>query len=799
MTRAFDDIRVLDLSNRLSGAYAARMYGDFGAEVILAERLGGHTLRASPVLHAYANWNKQSVKLQDTSELLKFIDSSDVIITDEINQSDPIISTVNERKRPEKVYLSITPHGLDGNLAGINGNNLTACARTGFSYINVYENEPPLQLPNNLTGYIAGVAGFIISSAVLHSRRFTGIGDTIDLSEVESLAVACHPWGIQAIFENRGWSRGVLGGQPRGFPRPLWQARDGLINFGIGDFRNWTESMNLMGLKEFAHDEDLIPDLARHGNPKIAEVTAAAAGSVLDKDREELFHGLSKLRSICGIVRDMSDVYTCEHLKEREFFRYTKVNGQRVKFPGPPARLFPLEWNVRSPAPGLHEHEGRVDLERKTVAINSGPKREPSSEGPLSGIRILTFAHAWSGPFATELLGLLGAEVVQIEAPHRADVWRRTGNRVPEGVRNEDVLQHPLNTQGLYNSANLNKRALTLDMSRKEGRDIFWRLVPHFNVLLENFTPQIMGKWGITLESLEEMRPGIVFASLSAYGATGPYSEYPGNGGTTEPMSGLSSIHGYEGDIGMNTGGMIPDPISGYFTVASIMSALHAKELTGKGQRIEGSMLEAMATVVGDALGEFQTTGLIPRPLGNRHPRIAPHNVYPTKEEDEWVAISIEDEEVWSKVAKFIGIDKDSKFINMANRKLNENRLDEVISEWTQLLRAENVENVINEVGGCAARVVPLYELYTKPDPNLLSRGFLSYVSHPESGTNILPTRSWKFSNVESSEVRHAPCVGQHSREILGEYLGIDDREYQSLVRSSVTGTIYDYERHKQS
>ena len=102
MTRAFDDIRVLDLSNRLSGAYAARMYGDFGAEVILAERLGGHTLRASPVLHAYANWNKQSVKLQDTSELLKFIDSSDVIITDEIDQSDPIISTENERKIYEK-------------------------------------------------------------------------------------------------------------------------------------------------------------------------------------------------------------------------------------------------------------------------------------------------------------------------------------------------------------------------------------------------------------------------------------------------------------------------------------------------------------------------------------------------------------------------------------------------------------------------------------------------------------------------------------------------------------------------
>ena len=114
-------------------------------------------------------------------------------------------------------------------------------------------------------------------------------------------------------------------------------------------------------------------------------------------------------------------------------------------------------------------------------------------------------------------------------------------------------------------------------------------------------------------------------------------------------------------------------------------------------------------------------------------------------------------------------------------------------------MSSENVEKVINDLGGCSARVVPLYELYTSPDPNLLSRGFLSYVSHPETGINILPTRSWKFKNVESSEVSHSPCVGQHSREILGEFLGIDDKEYQALVKSSVTGTIYDYERQKKS
>ncbi len=796
MTSAFSDQRILDLSSSLSGAFAARFYGDFGGEVILAETISGHPLRASEVLHAYANWNKKSVVIENDSQLAQLISSSDVVITTEVDSASHLFKMVQDNSHVSTTHLSITPHGLTGNLAGVKGNNLTASARTGFSHINVYENEPPLQLPNNLTGYISGVAGFIASSAVLLNRKVTGLGDLIDLSEVEALAMASAPWAIQAIYEDRGWCRGVLGGKARGIPGPLWQARDGLINFGPGDFRNWSESMRVLGLEEFAEIEELIPDIGRHGNPRLQEVAAAAAGTVINKDRNEMFHALCKLRSISGMVRDMSDIYECEHLEARDYFRTTTIGDKNVKLPGPSAHVSPTKWELKRPAPALNADAEEIDWNRR---IKSEPSTTTvSPEGPLSGKKVLTFTHAWSGTFATELLGLLGAEVIQIEAPHRVDVWRRVSNRIPEAVKNETIPQHFLNTQGLYNSANLNKRAITLDMGTDKGRDIFWKLVPQFDIVMDNFTPQILKRWGITLETLAAKKPGIVFVSLSAYGANGPYWEYPGNGGTTEPMSGLSSIHGYLGDSGMNTGGMIPDPVSGYFTIAAVMAALHSSSDTGEAQRIEGSMLEALTAVVGDALGEYQISGNVPRPQGNTHPLIAPHNVYQSKD-GAWVAASADTDDAWVGLSGLLGLENDSRFSTAKDRKNNEDELDKLFGDWARERSAEEIAKQVIDSGACAARVASIYDVYKDPDPDLFSSGFIVGVDHPETGTTFIPGRSWRLGSGASAPIRPAPCVGQHSEEVLKEYLNIDDDSYQALVENCVTGTIYDYERYKNS
>ncbi len=206
-------------------------------------------------------------------------------------------------------------------------------------------------------------------------------------------------------------------------------------------------------------------------------------------------------------------------------------------------------------------------------------------------------------------------------------------------------------------------------------------------------------------------------------------------------------------------------------------------------------MMEAITTVCGDAVVEYDCTGRLPRPHGNHHPRIAPHNNYPSRD-GEWLALAAETEAAWQALAAHIGDRRlvDSRFDTMARRKTNEAELDAIIANWCASQDAAEAERTLGALGLAAARVVPLYELYSRPDPHFLASGFVTRVDHPEAGATWLPGRPWRFSAAPAAPVRAAPCVGQHSREVLSAELGLGDAEYASLVAAGVTGTLDDLE-----
>jgi len=802
MTRPFEGVRVVDLSDRLSGAFAARLFGDYGADVVLVEPPEGHPLRHEPpflddeaglersALHAYANWNKRSVILEADDALAELVAGADVVVT----TASPLGAAVSSALRglgADGIHLSVTPHGLEGPLAARHGNNLTASARTGWAYINAYHDEPPLQMPRQQSGYIGGVAGFVGAAAALLRRDATEECERVDVSEIEAFALTVHPWGIGAIYQDTGWSRGPAGGKTRGEPGPLWHTADGQINFGLGDWHNWREAMQLLNLPELAEREDLIPDLGRHSKDMSA-VIAGAARELATIERWPLFHALAKLRCISGVLQDIDDIVNDPQLAARDFLATTEIDGRTVRAAGAPAKLEPSPWQLDRAAPAFGSNEAAMEPPARAQRT-AGSASPPSPEGPLSGVRVLSFGQAWSGTFGTELLSLLGADVVQIETLYRTDVWRRVRDQVPDGVLDETRRQHPANTQGLYNSVNLNKRGITLDLAQPRGREIFWEMLPNFDILADNFRPTVLPNWGMTLETLNEARPGIVYASISAYGTEGPLRTYPGNGATTEPMSGISSLHGYEGDPGMNTGGLYPDPVAGYFFAASVLSALHQRDRSGEPQRVDVSMMEAVAVVCGDAIVEYDATGRVPRPAGNHHPRVAPHNIYKARD-GEWLALAAESEDAWEALAREIGDQAltDERFASMALRKANEAVLDELIASWCASQDAYEAEARLGALGLTAARVVPLYEAYTRPDPNLAARGFVESIDHPEAGSTLLPGRPWHFSGAPSAPLRPSPCVGEHSREVLREELGIDNAEYATLVAAGITGTLDD-------
>ena len=814
MVAPFDGLRVVDLSTRLSGAFAARLFGDFGADVLLVEPSEGHPLRHEPpfvddtpgpdrsVIHAYFNWNKHSARADSPSELAEALRGADVVVTTTVAPT-PELADILSSLPPDTVHLSITPHGLEDPLTDVPGNNLTMGARVGWASINRFAEEAPLQLPRDSSGVVGGVTGFIAAAAALRRRHAVDSAERVDVSELEAFALTVHPWGVASAYHGvDGRRRG--GGRRRGDPGPLWDMADGRMNLGLADFHNWQEAMNVCNLPEIGARPELIPDIGRHSQD-MRDVVWGLAESLPKLKRWDVFHALAKLRCVIGVVQDVADMPANEQFAARRYFVTTEVEGRRARAGGAPAKLSPSPWELRRAAPNF----GASALRSRQAPVGTTTAKRPSPEtttsvaptvgglaaGPLAGIRVLSFSQAWSGTFATELFALLGADVVQIASTKHPDAFRRISNRVPAGVADESRSQHPANTQGQYNAVNLHKREVNLDLTDDRGREILWKLLPRFDIVADNFRPTVLPSWGITLEKLHEIRPGMVWASISGYGEDGPYRDYPANGNTTEPMAGLAALNGYEGDPGMNTNGLIPDPVSGYFLCATVLAALAHRDRTGQAQRVDLSMMEAVATTVGDALLEYDLTGRKPSPGGNHHPRIAPHNTYRAAGDD-YLALAAETEAAWTALKAIVGDPRleSEGFSTNAARKANEADLDAFLAAWCRSQDAETIAEALGNAGICAARVVPLAEAYSRPHPQLAASGFIARIDHPEAGPTWLPGRPWRFSAAPSEPIQGAPCVGEHSREVFAEELGMTDADYEHLVSAGVTGTLDEME-----
>jgi len=782
--RPFSELRVVDLSNRLSGQFAARLFGDLGAEVILLRTRDGQRAGRVDLADAYTNWNKSLTVLEpDDPARHDLIASADLVVTTD-GSTLPGASGV---------HLSITPHGLTGPLATVPGNQLTANARSGWAACNGLADEPPLQLPGNIVAHIAGVAAFIAGGAMLLQD---GGHRTVDVSELEAMIQTCTPWATASMFRGEHGPEGPVGRRTRDGTGRLFKTADGSLAVSLGDWKNWPTAMGLFGLDEIGADPDLSPDFGRHQRdlvPTAEAITARISGL----ERWPLFHRLGELRCPAGSLLSMEELLVDPQLTGRGFIVETNVSGDAVRTAGPPWQSEPTVWQLDRPAPTEHTDPPP----RASTSPRSGPDRTTDSSTsalPLDGVRVLSFTQAWSGTFGTELLAFLGADVVQVELLHKSDVFRNTGGQVPPMVADPSKRQIHPNVQGLYNSVNLNKRAIALDMADERGREIFWRLVPGFDIVTENFAPHVLPKWGITVETLAEARADVILASVSGYGLGGPYSSYAANGTTIEPMSGLSSLLGYVGDSGMNTGGLIPDPISGYFLAAAVIAALHRRRRSPDPQRIDMAMMEAVATTIGDVMAQVDGAELAPGPNGNRHPDMAPHGIYPTVD-GRWIALAAESDEAWTKIAETLqladplrsaGGSMVDRFATPSSRKANEDELDELISAATAVRQCDTLAAELHAGGITAAPVAHLTDIYRNRDQHLITRRFLQEVEHPESGINLLPGPPWDLGTGDRPPLRPAPCVGQHSREVLTAELGLSDAEYDQMVSDGLTGTL---------
>jgi benzylsuccinate CoA-transferase BbsF subunit len=399
---------------------------------------------------------------------------------------------------------------------------------------------------------------------------------------------------------------------------------------------------------------------------------------------------------------------------------------------------------------------------------------------PLAGIRVADFSWVWAGPFCTLQLAHLGADVIRVECRDRPCVTRQ----IPPFAD----FQPGLNRSGYFNQYNQGKRSLTLNLKHPRALDVARRLITRSDVVAENFANRVMERMGLGYEEVRKLRPDAIMVSISGYGRSGPEQDFVSYGPATVPLAGFSAVTGYKGGPPMHVGISYGDPTAGLHGAVAVLAALCHRQRTGEGQFIDVSLWEASATLLPDALLEFEMNGTEPPRDGNRDPHMAPHGVFRSAGEDRWVSIAVATDEEWRSLVAVIGDGELSsqRYGTLADRKRHEDEIEARLTRWTTTLPPEEATRRLQAAGVAAFPAMTNHDL--AEDPHLNGREFFVDVPHPEVGKRHHAGIPWKLSQMPCAVTAPAPCLGQHSREVLGEVLGYSESEIDALAADGVLG-----------
>jgi crotonobetainyl-CoA:carnitine CoA-transferase CaiB-like acyl-CoA transferase len=393
-----------------------------------------------------------------------------------------------------------------------------------------------------------------------------------------------------------------------------------------------------------------------------------------------------------------------------------------------------------------------------------------SDASALAGIRVLDLTRYLAGPFCTMLLGDHGADVVKVESPRGREF------RAPGAARDNYF----------FLSSNRGKRSLVLDLASASGRELLLRILPRFDVIVENFRPGVMGALGLAHETLRSRFPRLVVCGISGFGADGPYRDRPGFDQIAQGMSGFMSLTGTSESGPTRAGIAIADLLAGIFAAQGILLALFERERSGQGQIVTTSLLEAMVGVLSWGAGMHFETGAAPGPAGQHHPLASPYGRFRVGER--WLNVAAGSEAIWKRLARALDHPEwlvDARFEDALARVRNRDELGREIESVLSERSVEHWVEVLNAAGVPAGPVLDVAEVFR--DPQVLARGMLVELPHPELGvfrTTGLPV---KLTRSPGRVERRPPLHGEHSEEVLRE-CGLDAAEVAALRRAGVVG-----------
>ena len=796
--RGLEGIRLLELGGMVSAAYASKLIGDLGAEVIKVEEPGGDPARRrGPFPHGLAdaersgtflalNTNKRSVTLdlaQDTAALHRLVAETDILIHNYPLRRMNELGIAYEPFRqlnPRLVMCSITPFGLTGPHKDYHAYEITTAHGGGWAWLSPGASErpdlPPLKAAGHQADLQAGLTAAMVSMAAYARMLETGQGEHIDLSVQEYVASFLEQNFVYYSYMDQVASRL---GQRLLAPWGMFACQDGLIFVVTVEQDQWLRLVELMGNPEWASWEIFQDPFMRAQNWDVLK-------PYLDEwmqgwTVEDLFKAGQERRICFAPVYSIEQLPKQKQLQERNIFvEVTHPKAGTLTHLGPPYRFQDSWWQLTRPAPLLGEHNQEI-LHRPARPQSPLPRpRSSAPRLPLEGIRVVDFSWAWAGPFCAMQLAHLGAEVIRVESQVRPDLGRRVPI-YPTG------MEPGLNRSGYANQWHQGKKSTLLNLSKSQAIPIAKALIKASDVVVENYATGVMERLGLGYEDLKQINPGLIMASISGYGHTGPQKNYMGYGPAIVPLTGLSALTGYADGGPSEVGISYGDPNGGLNAAVAIAAAIIAKKRTGQGQYIDVSLWESMAVLVFEGWMDYAMNQHQPQRIGNRDPVMAPHNCFRCAGQDEWVSIACGTDDEWHALCRAIGkpeLASDTRFQTATARKANEDALEELLSAWTHNQDKWDVTKTLQAVGVAAFPSMNSKDL--ADDPHLNARGFFARLEHPEVGVRAHTAMPWRLANAPNGVRTPAPLIGNDTDYVMRDLLGYSAEEITELKEAEV-------------
>jgi len=802
---ALEGVRVLDLGQGIAAPLAARILGDFGADVVKVEPPGGEPgRRLHPLVHegpqaerslffAYLNWNKRGIELdfgtqEGRAAIRALVARSDVVI-EGFRPGTLAAWGLSPRQmlewNPRLVVTSVTDFGQAGPYAQYLGSDLVHQAMSGIMQISGQADRAPLKHGLDQAYLCGGLNAAYATLAAHAAAERDGIGEHVDLSVQECLVselVTCETYYtfMGAIQGRRLAVQDPFSGAPV-------LTRRGYLSFQAGG------SMPAETFADLFRNEALRdPRFAsnRQRSQHVPEVRDLVAQSVKDRDAKEIFLEGAQRRLLMGVVQTAPDLLGCEQLAQREVFvELPHPCGRSFRYPAELARLTVTPTRVRRRAPLLGEHTQEVlaELSAKPAAAAAPP---PSAVPrlPLEGLRVLDLATVIAMPYMAALLSDLGAEVIKIESPRKLDPTRQG---VLTTYLDNDTSVDAINRSGMFQVVNRGKRSIVLDMGQPEAKAVFRELVAKADIVVDNFTPRVMSGWGLDHAELLRINPRLICLSNTGYGSTGPWRNFPSQGTTLEVTMGIASYTGYRGDKPWKVGQSYPDFTACWTGLAAVFAALRHVRRTGQGQWIDLGMYQVGVAMIPEALLQHQADGSEPQRIGNEHAQHVPSDAYRCAGEDRWVALTVADDAQWQALARLMvqdGMDVDPALATQARRCALRDEVNALVARWVRARDGATLMHRLQAQGIACGPVMNNRDLLL--DEHLRARGFHERVAlPPPMGERPIMGRPWKLANRPVRIRKPAPRYGEDGAAVLREVLGMDEPRIAALFAARAVCT----------